>query len=779
MPRCRRLLRTTFLSLSASLSSLESLHESPPAGHTISHSQLDALACSVCDAAERLSPQKVDRWWCEPSLKFLPPDVAVEKALRRVKQDRALGNDGIRISVLTALGSTGVRLLGNLARAIIMTKRFPIAWHGGKLTKLFKRGSHLICDNFRGLLIGDHMSKVLTGLLKPPVQEIASRLSGEQQIAYQCGMDASMAALTTTSALAFAKVHHRSVAITFADESKAFDRAIREVALGFDRARFASQAELASHLSSLGMSEAVASRTADQLWSRGGQLQRGDMPTGLIDAIRELHTPSWFSVDRSDEVITTSKGSRQGCLLGGLLFILARVDYLSDLRSRLLADDLCIRFVKVPDGCVWANACSDPVAGPNLNGDGILQDICYSDDLALMVDGDDPWVLIDKQQRLLDTLSCCAADHGVTLNWGPTKTACIVALRGRGSRHARNQLRLDGDLFRLRDGGQCPIVRAYKHVGTTVCDNLSVADDSRRLSSAVACTIAALRPTLRVVSCESTRVRLVKSLAISRIAGIGCYSGVSIAAGRCLEIAQTRALRAAIRQPRYGGRLVDDDDTIRKRTGTSSISWKMSCARLKLAAKLTLSGPCFLTGLLASKPPLPWSLDLAADMRFCMESESFCGTPGSLDDRIAWTNFFGDKHFNKRVSSVAVFTSPWGAAKPPEVIRSSDIADAVTDGLWVCHICREDGLEVIPSFRSHRALVSHCTRSHDQQSAWYSYIDFDLDGSDTPVVSCRACKKSFRSPEVARDHLAHRAAKCRRRIADGTITPSALCADEI
>ena len=256
--------------------------------------------------------------------------------MRRVKHDRALGNDGIRISLLTALGSTGVRLLGNLARAIIMTKRFPIAWHGGKLTKLFKRGSHLICDNFRGLLIGDHTSKVLTGLLKPPVQTIASRLSGEQQIADQCGMDASMAALTTTSALAFAKAQHRSVAITFVDESKAFDRAIREVALGFDRARFSSQAELASHLSSLGMGEAVASRIADQLWSRGGQLQRGDMPSGLIDAIRELHTPSWFSVDKSDEVITTSKGSRQGCLLGGL------VSFLHVLTTSVTSDLACL-----------------------------------------------------------------------------------------------------------------------------------------------------------------------------------------------------------------------------------------------------------------------------------------------------------------------------------------------------------------------------------------------------------------------------------------------------
>ena len=79
------------------------------------------------------------------------------------------GPDGISIGIFKLLGALGERLIGNMTRVCLIAARVPIATHGGRMALLEKNGDAAICENNRGLLVGDHVSKAVTGVIKPAV----------------------------------------------------------------------------------------------------------------------------------------------------------------------------------------------------------------------------------------------------------------------------------------------------------------------------------------------------------------------------------------------------------------------------------------------------------------------------------------------------------------------------------------------------------------------------------------------------------------------------------
>ena len=67
-------------------------------------------------------------------------------------------------------------------RHIHHQRRVPSAWKGGRLAKLRKGDKDpSICDNSRGLLIGDHIGKHFTARLMPHVEPAAAVHLPEEQ----------------------------------------------------------------------------------------------------------------------------------------------------------------------------------------------------------------------------------------------------------------------------------------------------------------------------------------------------------------------------------------------------------------------------------------------------------------------------------------------------------------------------------------------------------------------------------------------------------------------
>ena len=98
---------------------------------------------------------------------FTPSLEQVHTALFLLNGDKGLGPDCLSASVLQAGGWVTTKIVHVIICQVIALEYVPVAWRGGKLVVLYKgKGSPSDCDSYRGLLIADHIAKVLTTLLQ-------------------------------------------------------------------------------------------------------------------------------------------------------------------------------------------------------------------------------------------------------------------------------------------------------------------------------------------------------------------------------------------------------------------------------------------------------------------------------------------------------------------------------------------------------------------------------------------------------------------------------------
>eukprot|EP00973_Karenia_brevis_P067130 9336156-Karenia_brevis.AAC.1 len=73
--------------------------------------------------------------------------------------NRGVGPDAISASFYKIAPWTVARFLHYVIQRAIIEERFPAPWRGSRLCNLFKKGSPLECDHYRGLSVCDHVAK--------------------------------------------------------------------------------------------------------------------------------------------------------------------------------------------------------------------------------------------------------------------------------------------------------------------------------------------------------------------------------------------------------------------------------------------------------------------------------------------------------------------------------------------------------------------------------------------------------------------------------------------
>ena len=121
-----------------------------------------------------------------------------------------------------------------------------------------------------------------------------------------------------------------------------------------------------------------------------------------------------------------------------------------------------------------------------------------------MIPGSSVEQILDTTRRTGEVLHNALGTLGLRLNYGPGKTAALVAFTGKGSRKAKAKLLQDGSAqpyikANTNDGErQIPIAKSYKHLGV------------RNVAT------SAMGPELRVrAGCGFTAVRGIKSFLTS------------------------------------------------------------------------------------------------------------------------------------------------------------------------------------------------------------------------------------------------------------------------
>jgi len=283
----------------------------------------------------------------------------------------------------------------------------------------------------------------------------------------------------------------------FLDLTKAFDKAWREVAMGWmqgvDASNRAAREAAAAQAS---LPPEVATRLAHFIETERPALAQAGVSPHVLEMVRSLHTGAWFRVGSLDSVIVSKLGGRQGCKLGSIVFNVVYAVALNRLRTWMREAGV-ILVVKVNGSSpFWASDAAS--APPSLESHGAAADnehevveVTYVDDETVMLASASPGKLLAASRRLMTELCAIFVALGLKVNFAKGKTEALLTLRGKKSRALNEKLRQpDGTrLLRLPNAPGSPALRlvdSYKHLGSTICEDRSLVPEGiSRASSAL------------------------------------------------------------------------------------------------------------------------------------------------------------------------------------------------------------------------------------------------------------------------------------------------------
>ena len=154
--------------------------------------------------------------------------------VRKLGVNKGMGPDAIPAEVIKSGGVVFVRFLTDMIQAMCRLYYVAKDWRGGRMLNLYKgKGDIELTDASRGLLLADHSSKVFVGILRDHVEDAYIGHVPQTQFGCVKGRGTEVASHLVRSILDYARLRTLSVYILFLDLSTAFDRAIREILLGW------------------------------------------------------------------------------------------------------------------------------------------------------------------------------------------------------------------------------------------------------------------------------------------------------------------------------------------------------------------------------------------------------------------------------------------------------------------------------------------------------------------------------------------------------------------
>ena len=593
---------------------------------------------------------------------FSPTLNDVEGAISALKGDSGVGVDRISAWIIKAGGRPVAAIILEIIEDILTTEYIPVVWRGGRLVVLFKgKGSATDPDNYRGILVSDHLGKILTSLIQRHLGDVYMRMVGQAQFGAVAGRGTALASFSLRSFADVATMKGWSLFILCVDLSKAFDYAIREVVMGWmPTFKDADMDAKSAHLEKLGVLKEHSAELAKWIDETGGLLRLCATDPVVVALIASLHDGSWFQLPNDPQYIISVAGGRQGCKLGALVFNAIYSIALARIRAELAEfDNITLAVRSTTQSPFWvAGGAECTFAKSDLADESFekVVEITYVDDEALHVAATSPKILMTAIPTVMRHLCQTFGYFGFRINWKPGKTECFLSLRGKHAQVQKDKLLKENGATSIHLPVECGhpslrVVRKYVHLGSGIDENCSAWPDVQiRTSSAM----AAYAPISKKVFgnprlSRGLRMRLWMSLVISRLLyNVHVWSVLSQSMYTRLNSVYMRALR------RIAGRSCYDatsahrggtDAAVRLELGASSLQCLLMQRRLTFLASILKNGSHGLHALLATtgrdSQPLPWVRLIRSDLqrisKLCAAKLSDLGHP--LIDPDKWASF--------------------------------------------------------------------------------------------------------------------------------------------
>ncbi|KAK3561822.1 hypothetical protein QTP86_017071 [Hemibagrus guttatus] len=151
----------------------------------------------------------------------------VRKALKRMKNGKAVGPDDIPVEVWKCLGEAAVEFLANLFNRVLESERMPEEWRRSVLVPIFKNmGDVQSCSNYRGIKLMSHTMKVWERVVEARLRKVVEIC--EQQYGFMPRKSTTDAIFALRILMEKYRDGQKELHCVFVDLEKAYDRVPRE-----------------------------------------------------------------------------------------------------------------------------------------------------------------------------------------------------------------------------------------------------------------------------------------------------------------------------------------------------------------------------------------------------------------------------------------------------------------------------------------------------------------------------------------------------------------------
>ena len=273
-----------------------------------------------------------------------------------MKNGKAPGADNLNPELFKADPGTTAEVLHPLFEAIWKEETIPEDWRKGSIVKVPKKGNLTDCNNWRGITLLSIPSKILCKIIIRRIEPALDKILRKEQAGFRRGRGCAEHIFALRNIIEQCTEWQRQLYVNFIDYEKAFDSIHR-----------------------------------DSLWKI---LRSYGVPTKMINIIKQYYKNFSCTIGTSDLSFEVKSGVRQGCVMSGLLFIVA-IDWVTSRATE------CVK-----RGIRWT-----PFSQ--------LEDLDYADDIALLSH------TTNHTQQKTDKLTEFGEQIGLKINIKKTKIMTV------------------------------------------------------------------------------------------------------------------------------------------------------------------------------------------------------------------------------------------------------------------------------------------------------------------------------------------------------------------